>query len=317
MVHRAGAFLLLADSRASFEIEGERPPVDRLHRWGYAIRDAGRTELSVEELLRLQRLIIGDGRFVTLGLRAEGGFVGVHDRRTHAPIPDHISARPEDLPSLVDGVVQYVKRAVEGGVDGVAAAASASFGLVYIHPFEDGNGRIHRWLLHHVLSVAGLSPPEVVFPISLVILERIDEYRRVLESYSQPLLPLIEWGETSDQNVRVVNDTADYYRYFDATRHTEFLYSCIEEAVRKDLPEEFRYLEAFDRFATAVQGVVDMPARRVDLLVRFLEQDRGTLSERAKAREFSALRAEEVSRIEGLYAETLGALGRGATDGSS
>ena len=34
LISRAASFLLLADSRASFEIEGERAPVNRLVRWG-------------------------------------------------------------------------------------------------------------------------------------------------------------------------------------------------------------------------------------------------------------------------------------------
>src|SRR6202011_5716913 len=103
LLARAAAFLLLKDSKSSYVIEGERPPQDRIQRWGRAIAEAGRTPLSLDELLRLQRIVIGDARFVRLGLRPEGGFVGEHDRQTHAPIPDHIGARPEDLPSLVEG----------------------------------------------------------------------------------------------------------------------------------------------------------------------------------------------------------------------
>ena len=34
----------------------------------------------------------------------EGGFVGAHDREARMPLPDHISARPEDLPSLIGGM---------------------------------------------------------------------------------------------------------------------------------------------------------------------------------------------------------------------
>ena len=52
--------------------------------------------------LHLQRIVIGDARFTRLGWRTEGGFVGKRDRETNAPIPDHISARHEDLASLID-----------------------------------------------------------------------------------------------------------------------------------------------------------------------------------------------------------------------
>ena len=56
--------------------------------------------------MRLQALVIGDARFVTLGLRREGGFVGEHDRTTRMPILEHLSARPDDLPSLIDGLIE-------------------------------------------------------------------------------------------------------------------------------------------------------------------------------------------------------------------
>jgi len=46
VVARAASFLLLADSRASFEIEGEKPPRKRLERWGRAVVQAGKNELT-------------------------------------------------------------------------------------------------------------------------------------------------------------------------------------------------------------------------------------------------------------------------------
>jgi hypothetical protein len=63
-------------------------------------------------------------------------------------------------------------------------------------------------------------------------------YTAVLESYSRPLLEFVEWEPTPEGNVRGLNDTADYYRYFDATAHAEFLYGCVEETVDEDLPQE-------------------------------------------------------------------------------
>ena len=52
LMARAAAFLLLEDSRASYVIEGERPPQDRLQRWGQAIGEAGRRPLTREEGVR-------------------------------------------------------------------------------------------------------------------------------------------------------------------------------------------------------------------------------------------------------------------------
>ena len=162
-------------------------------------------------------------------------------------MPEHISARHEDLPSLIAGMVAF-DRGAALKLDPVVAAAVLAFGFVYIHPFEDGNGRIHRYLIHHVLAQRGFNPSGIVFPVSAAILERIDDYRRVLENYSRRLLPLIQWEPTKDGNVNVLNDTADYYRFFDATPHAEFLYGCVQKTIGEDLPREIDFLRRYDRF---------------------------------------------------------------------
>jgi hypothetical protein len=306
LLARAAAFLLLNDSRSSYAIEGERPPEDRIQRWGRAIGEAGRHPLDREELLRLQRIVIGDARFVKFGFRAEGGFVGEHDRDTRMPLPEHIDARPEDLPSLINGMIAF-DRGPARTIDPVVAAAILAFGFVYIHPFEDGNGRIHRYLIHHVLAERGFSPPGMMFPVSAAILERLDDYRQVLESYSQRLLPLIDWRSTPAFNVDVLNDTGDFYRYFDATPHAEFLYACVRKTIDEDLPAETRFLQRYDDFRHRVETFLDMPDRTLDLLFRLLAQNSGQLSRRARSHEFRELTDEEARRVEAIYADIYGA----------
>lgn len=304
LIARAAAFLMLNDSKSSFAIEGERPSSTRAVRWGQAIAEAGHTRLSLSEFDRLQRIVIGDARFVKLGLRDEGGFVGMHDRETGDPIPDHISARPQDLEDLLTGLVDYATRTLRGGYDPVVAAAVLAFGFVYIHPYLDGNGRLHRWLIHHMLAVASYNPPGLVFPVSSAILRHLDAYRAVLETYSRPLLPHIDWRRSPSGNVDVLNDTAAYYRFFDATAHAEFLYACVEQTIEEDLPGEVAFLEAFDRFSSGVQEIVDIPSDRVELLQKFLEQNDGYLSQRARTREFAALTPEETAQVEQLYRDS-------------
>ncbi|WP_367715880.1 Fic family protein [Nitratireductor sp. GISD-1A_MAKvit] len=252
--------------------------------------------------MRLQRIVIGDARFINLGFRHEGGFVGDHDRDTRLPLPDHVSARHEDLPSLLNGMIAF-DRSPAQNMDSVIAAATLAFGFVYIHPFEDGNGRLHRYLIHHVLSERGYNPPGVVFPVSAAILDQIDQYRETLESYSQRMLPLVQWEPTEKFNVRVLNDTGDFYRFFDATPHAEFLYECVKRTIEHDLPYETRFLRRYDEFRRGVEGMIEMPDRTVDLLFRFLKQNDGKLSNRAKEKEFAALTEEEVARIEASYGD--------------
>jgi len=302
LLARTAAFLLLKDSRSSFAIEGECPPQDRIQRWGRAIGEAGKQSIDLDELLRLQRIVIGDARFVHMGLRTKGGFVGEHDRDTRMPIPAHISARHEDLGDLIAGLTGFDRRTA-AYLDPVLAASVLAFGFVYIHPFEDGNGRLHRYLIHHVLTERGFNPTGVVFPVSAAILARVDDYHAVLEDYSKRLLPLVEWRATDDGNVCVLNNTGDFYRFFDATPQTEFLFECVQKTIEHDLPEEAEFLRRYDAFRSRLGMIVDMPDRLSDLLFRFLKQNGGTLSQRGRSKEFAALTDDEVARIEAIYDE--------------
>lgn len=305
IIARAAAFLQLSDSKASFAIEKEKVGIDRARRWAHSSAHAGNAELTIETFERLQKTVIEDQRFVRMGLRTEGGFVGEHDRETGQPLPEHISARHDDLRSLLGGLIAYQARVQKYGMDPVVAAASMAFGFVYIHPFADGNGRLHRWLIHHVLAATKYGPPNVVYPISATMFRELSEYRRVLESYSTPLLACIEWRPTSGGNMEILNPTAQHYRYFDATAHSEFLYHCVEETVDHDWPDEVAYLQAFDAFVAGVQEIVDMPQIAVNLLHRFLRQNSGLLSDRARSMEFASLREDEIARLEELYATTM------------
>jgi len=303
LLSRAAAFLLLKDSKASYTIEGETPPHSRIERWGRIIGEAGQRKLSIPELEYLQQLVISDNRFIEPGLRMEGGFVGKHDQSTGMPMPDHISARPDDLKALMTGLIETYELLCRDDFDAVLLATILAFGFVFIHPFEDGNGRIHRYLFHHVLAEKGFVPKGLIFPVSAVILERIDEYRKILEHFSKARLDLIEWRPTEKNNVDVLNETIDLYRYFDATKQAEFFFECVAETVNKTLPDEVNYLKKYDLLNEFIKNYIDMPDKLVDLLIRFLNQNTGKLSKRAKEREFKKLTDREIQAIEQKYAE--------------
>ena len=306
LLSRAAAFLLLKDSKASYTIEGETPPHNRIERWGRIIGQAGQRNLSIPELEYLQKIVISDNRFIEPGLRMEGGFVGQHDRSTGMPMPDHISAKPNDLEALMGGLIETYELLCKDNFDPVLLATVLAFGFVFIHPFEDGNGRIHRYLFHHVLAEKDFVPKGLIFPVSAVILDRIEEYKKILEHFSKPRLDLIEWRPTEKNNVEVLNETLDLYRYFDATKQAEFFFECVEETVNTTLPEEVAYLKKYDILNEFIKNYIDMPDKLVDLLIRFLSQNNGKLSKRAREREFEKLTNTEIQAIEQKYTEIFG-----------
>jgi hypothetical protein len=112
---------------------------------------------------------------------------------------------------------------------------------------------------------------------------------------------LIKWESTAKGNVRVLNETADYYRFFDATPHAEFLHECVARTIDVDLPAEAKYLQGYDTFKRQVTDIVDMPDGTLDSLFRFLRQNSGVLSKRARGKEFAALTDDEVAKIEASY----------------
>jgi hypothetical protein len=299
LVARAASFMLLADSRASFEIEGERPPRNRLERWGRAVLQAGKNRLTLDEIIRLQRVLIEDTRFIHAGLRPDSIFLGERDRHGD-PLPEFIGARPEDLADLMGGLLEANDRMREDGLDPVLKAAATAFGFVYVHPFQDGNGRMHRCLIHHVLAERKFTPSGMVFPVSSVMLDRIDDYRQTLQDHTGPLMPFIEWRSTPERNIEVLNETADLYRYFDCTEAAAFLYACVAHTVEHDLPREIEYLRRHDEAIRRTMDAVEMPDRVAENLVMFIRQNNGTLSKKRREAEFKKLRDEEVTLIEGI-----------------
>lgn len=297
LITRAASFLLLADSRASFEIEGERAPRSRLERWGRAIAQAGKSELTLDEIVRLHTVLIEDTRFTRPGLRPDSVFLGERDHNGD-PLPEFIGARPQDLADLLSDMLAANDRMGDDGLNPVLQAAATAFGFVYIHPFQDGNGRVHRCLIHHVLGEREFTPPGMVFPVSSVMLDRIDDYRTTLQRHSAPLMDDIEWRPTADHNVEVLNDTADLYRYFDCTEAAEFLYGCVQRTVEQDLPKEIDYLRCHDEALARVMDLVEMPDRLAQNLIMFIRQNDGTLPQRRRRKEFSALTDEEVDGLQ-------------------
>lgn len=293
---RAVNYLYTKETKSSFAIEGESPSPERAERFVAALAHAEDFDpLDVSSFVRLQNAIV-DPRYRESSWRRTQNFVG-QTRSDFTEQVHFVCPKPEDVDALMRGWMTMVGRIRSKTVDPVCAAAAASFGYVFIHPFEDGNGRIHRFLIHHILARAGFTPREVLLPVSAAIVRDRRTYDRVLASYSALILPFIRWAFDSDGRLQVSNATAGLYRYWDATAFAEYLFGQVAEAIRHDLREEIDFLNMFDEAVRKTVAIVDIPDRRASLLARLIIQNKGTLAKGKRAL-FSELTDEEIGAIE-------------------
>jgi len=293
---RAVNYLYTKETKSSFEIEHETATGQRAERFVAALRAAKSFEpTDPRSLVALQNVIV-DQRYAAEGFRDFQNFVG-ETVGGYREIVHFICPRPEDVQPLMTAWAQMAERLKGGAADPVAAATLVAFGFVLIHPFEDGNGRIHRFLIHQVLTAEGFTPPDVLFPVSAAIVRDLKSYDAVLETFSAAIRPFIDWRWTAEHEIEVDNDTANLYRYFDATPLAEYLYAKVAETIRKDLREELDFVAVYDAAMSAAREIIDMPDRRASLFVRLCLQNGGRLA-KAKRDLFKEITGKELAALQ-------------------
>ncbi len=297
LLRRALSYLYNKETKSSFEIEHIKPNASRTEKFITALELAEKEDFCEKErLIELQNRIV-DPRFKDSDYRVSQNFVG-QTVAYQKEIIHFICPKPDDLQSLMEGLVDSHKRMKAGNVSPVIHAATIAYGFVFLHPFEDGNGRIHRFLIHNILSLQKLVPCGLMFPVSAVMLKNPADYDASLEAFSRPLLQLIDYQLDEMGQMTVENDTVCWYRYMDMTPQSEALYEFVSKTIAEELVEELSFLANYDNTKKAIRDIIDMPDRLIDLFIQLCLQNNGTLSVRKRAARFEFLTDEELSAME-------------------
>ncbi|MBD3167669.1 cell filamentation protein Fic [bacterium] len=296
------SYLYTKETKSSFEIEQETPGAGRTERF-VALLHLAETEdfCRKERLIDLQNRIV-DPRFRESDYRSRQNFIGQTVRmgleRIHFVCP-----KPEDIHDLMEGLLECHARLDRSDIEPVLHAAVIAYGFVFLHPFEDGNGRIHRFLIHNILARRGFIPPGIMFPVSAAMLNHMNEYDQSLEVFSRNILSLVDYNLEDDGSMSVYNETAHWYRYMDLTPQAEALFGFIEKTIETELVEELEFLAKYDDTKNAIQNIVDMPDQNIDLFIRLCIQNQGKLSGRIRERYFGYLHDDELVQMEKVVQE--------------
>ena len=245
---------------------------------------------------RAQNRIV-DLRFAAQDYRTTQNYVGesigLGRERVHFICP-----KPDDLPDMMAGLIAAHHRMGQDSIHPVIHAAAIAYGFVFLHPFEDGNGRIHRFLIHNILSRRDYTPEGLMFPVSAAMLRHPPIYDASLEAFSRPLIPLVEYSLDEMGRMMVHNDTAIWYRFIDMTSQAEALFGFIDQTIKTELAEELTFLVNYDRTKAAIQATIDLPDRQIDLFIRLCLENHGRLSANKRSSHFAFLTSEEIAKME-------------------
>jgi hypothetical protein len=299
---RASYYLYKKESKSSSEIENEEPPQDRMNKFIVLLEEAGQRSfeesLSEEELVRMQNIIV-DPRYADNGFRDFQNYVG-QTMRDNTQKVYYVCPPPQFVKSLMKGLVDLNKK--NSSTATIIKATMVSFGYVYAHPFEDGNGRIHRFLIHDILVRDGIVPNSTILPVSAQILANMDEYDATLELLSKLIERKVKYdiNDSGEMSVNNASDIEALFRYPDLTNHSVFLARAIQSTVTTDIPEELLFLQCYDEMKSNIQNIVDMPDKKVDRMILFLHQNKGKLASK-KRNFYNELSDNEIEKMEQAY----------------
>lgn len=304
VLHRALSYLYFKETKSSFAIEREDPGASRAEKFVAILHGAGREERPLgEETLTLLQNAIVDERYRESGFRSHQNYVG-QTTAYFREIIHTVGTPPGFLHDIMNGLASYFNASEE--VSPVLRAAAISFPFVFIHPFEDGNGRLHRYLIHDMLARAQIGGDGVLLPVSAEILLNIRLYDACLEQFSKPLMVAAEYSldESGVLTIHNPEEIEGFFRYPDLTRQCEFLAHMLERTIRQAVPQEIDFLHKFDQARSAIAEIVDLPDRKREQLLMRLHKNGGKLARKRREGEFSELTEQEVTDIESAYRAT-------------
>lgn len=297
LLRRAMSYLYKKETKSSFEIEHIKPSPSRTDNFISLLALAESQDFCEKRLLiELQNMIV-DSRFADSDYRDFQNYVG-QTITLQKEIVHFICPKPSDVQSLMRGLIETHHLLKQDTIPAIVHAAVIAYGFVFIHPFQDGNGRIHRFLIHNILALLDFTPKGLMIPISAAILKNQSAYDHSLETFSNPLLQHIEYNLTDKGEMEILNETAHWYRYMDLTVQAEILSDFISDTISREIVEELDFLEMYDKTKNIINNIIDMPDRLIDLFIHLSLQNKGKLSARKRASHFDFLTDEELDAME-------------------
>ena len=157
----------------------------------------------------------------------------------------------------------------------------------YLHPLADGNGRIHRFLVNHLLAADGVVPANLIVPVSATIAGSARgraAYDQALEAFSRPFMQvyadayrfgaqrMCPDGVEANFEFLQTKEAWHAWRYPDLTTQTRYLSGVLRQTVEQEMAQEALALRQYDAAREAIKAHVEMPDAYADRVIRSLKE---------------------------------------------
>lgn len=304
LLNRALSWVYLSETRDSFAIENEVPDSSKMNRFINLLRRAHETRFIDEDyLVYLQNETINNKYDWAASFRTEQNYLsngmGAIGVTYVPPGPELCRELMKEWLALVNNMPSDVNPLVLGAI--------LSFGFVFIHPFMDGNGRLSRFMFHHVLCQQGSLSNGLILPVSAVLHDKERDYLDALSTYSAKTR--IFWDITY---IDIDNITLSFqgheaiYRYWDGTLCAELMAQASEEAMEQYIKREVAHLSKYDTLKRRIDRAFDISDSTLSKLVIFCLEQNGRISNKRRDQYRYSVPEDVFDALEEAYSELFG-----------
>ena len=251
---RATSYMRVKETQATFEIEGENDRVSEARKWCTLLRRVKDLPLNNEKgTLSVAKSLFPAESIDYNEWRSSEIFIGRTKTKPTGQFEEniyHIGAKAQDLQTLMAGFFSVMNNCLQfsngdfsdrhpllrknhQAFDHISIIALLSLSFTIIHPLCEGNGRIHRLLIHYLLECFKIVDSWLV-PVSIIILHdnlKTGNKDRILRAISEPIMRQTKYRFV-DRELKITNDTRLLYECWEGTAAVEYMHSLLGKSIR-------------------------------------------------------------------------------------
>lgn len=258
---RAVKYLYKLETRSSLEIENIYPDSENIKPFLAALQSLSALkdeDISEDMLRRVHQAVLGPN-YQTIFEHHKGNLYRCNQAWLESTFTEQdgrvefipfIAPPPEELNTMMAEWISSLNIACKAEIDPVVLAATWAFSFIWAHPMGDGNGRLHRFILHWVLFKLGICP-DLLVPVSAHLLANRSDYQYVLQQCGGGITSACLYVKNGA--VTVSPGQRHLWRSFDATPFVEYMFSVLNTLTQENLPSQLNFLKKYDEcIASAV-----------------------------------------------------------------